>query len=916
MSYHVEEESQVAAGFAPVMIWAAGENKECTYFNQRWLDFRGRTFEEEQGFGWLDGVHPDDREACFQTFTRSIEARESFRMECRLQRYDGVYRWILFFGTPRFDPDGTFNGFIGSCVDNTACREAEVGLEGRMRRKTVVADLGAYAIGQIDIGRLMEEASRRICEVLNVDACRVLRLQADRSTFLIRTGVMLQDGRYVPYQSRTGTDALASTALRVGDAVIVQDFCSDEQFEDPGSLHITPYASGLAVIIGRVTRPYGVLMVHTSRPRAFTRDDASFLKSIANLLYDVLLRKRIGNKLTQAGRELRRRVTERASESLEASTLLKHKAAELSRSEEALRQSEADFRGLLESLPDGVAVMTLEGIVLDVNPAACRLTGLGREDLIGRHVRELVPPEKLSETLENYEKLVSGELTQLESYSFRSDGSIVPVVVRASRFMYQGKPAMLIHVNDISEQRHAYEQLRREKEFSDLLINSSFDGILAFDRDLRYTVWNSGMERITGIPKDRCLGRVASEVLPFLSEIGEDWYQKATLNGEYVVSQNRRYRIPETGREGYFEAQYFPLRSPEGEIVGGVAIVRDKTAQKSTVEALRQSEERFAKAFQAAPVAMVITRLGSGRVVDANEAFTRMSEYRRAEVIGRKASDLGLSVHRVLRDRVTDILEEGYSYVDVETQIATKSGAQRDVLSSGEFIEFGGETCLLSMFYDITERKRLEREILEIAEAERRRIGQDLHDGLGQQLTGIAFLGRILERNLESISPEHAAQMRRIADLVSQAINYTRNLSRMLSPVDIPAEGLTNALRRLVESTAEFSDVQCRFDCEGDLPLSSNSAATHLYRITQEGINNALKHASPTEIVVELLAQEGQGVLRIRDNGKGIPEGAAKIPSGMGMRTMEYRSNVIGGALKIYAGEGGGTVVECRFPIG
>jgi signal transduction histidine kinase len=220
------------------------------------------------------------------------------------------------------------------------------------------------------------------------------------------------------------------------------------------------------------------------------------------------------------------------------------------------------------------------------------------------------------------------------------------------------------------------------------------------------------------------------------------------------------------------------------------------------------------------------------------------------------------------------------------------------------------------MFYDITERKRLEREILEIAESERRRIGQDLHDGLGQQLTGIAFLSRILERNLEGVSAEHAAQMHRIADLVAQAINYTRNLSRMLSPVDIPADGFTDALRRLAESTSEFSHVECRLDCSGDLPLSSNSAATHLYRITQEALTNALKHASPTEIVIELLAQEKQGVLRITDNGKGISKSTAENSSGLGMRTMEYRSNVIGAALSVRARRGGGTIVECRFPIG
>jgi two-component system, chemotaxis family, CheB/CheR fusion protein len=343
-------------------------------------------------------------------------------------------------------------------------------------------------------------------------------------------------------------------------------------------------------------------------------------------------------------------------------------------------------------------------------------------------------------------------------------------------------------------------------------------------------------------------------------------------------------------------------------------VIRDLTGRRNAEEEVRRSEERFAKAFRAAPVAMMITRLGSGRIVDANEHFEQMTGFAREEVVGRKAAKVGLSVHRILRDRVGNILEQTEGYENIEALISTKSGDTLDVLSSGEVIEFGGETCLLSMFYDITERKQLERTVLEIAEEERRRIGQDLHDGLGQQLTGIAFLSKVVEQNLKAASSEQAQQMHRIIELLSQAVSYTRNLSRVLSPVDVQADGLADALRRLAGSTEDYFSISCRFEAEPDVRVANSGMATHLYRIAQEAVNNAMKHAEAQGIVIQLSVVNDHGVLRIQDNGRGLPDTSGALPSGMGMRTMRYRSNVIGGTLDIYPAEGRGTVVEVRFP--
>jgi PAS domain S-box-containing protein len=130
-----EERFRLVANTAPVLIWMSGPDKLCTYFNQPWLEFTGRRIEAELGNGWEDDVHPDDLSACLDTYTNAFDRRESYKMEYRLRRDDGEYRWVFEFGVPRFNPDGSFAGYIGSCIDVTERKMAEealVSLSGRL----------------------------------------------------------------------------------------------------------------------------------------------------------------------------------------------------------------------------------------------------------------------------------------------------------------------------------------------------------------------------------------------------------------------------------------------------------------------------------------------------------------------------------------------------------------------------------------------------------------------------------------------------------------------------------------------------------------------------------------------------------------------------------------------------------------
>jgi signal transduction histidine kinase len=235
--------------------------------------------------------------------------------------------------------------------------------------------------------------------------------------------------------------------------------------------------------------------------------------------------------------------------------------------------------------------------------------------------------------------------------------------------------------------------------------------------------------------------------------------------------------------------------------------------------------------------------------------------------------------------------------------------------SSRILVGKNGETShVIVTGIDITERQRLERAILEVSAREQRRIGEDLHDGLGQHLTGIAFMSKVLEGKLCESSLLEAADAAKIVKLVNEAINKTRELSRGLLPVVSDAHGLMSALTRYAEQTEDLFGITCRFQCNTPVLVYDVNVATHLYHIAREAVNNAIKHGNPARVVIRLFEENEEGTLCIDDDGQGFEEVPAGH-AGMGLNIMNYRANMIGGSLDVRRNLSGGTAVHCQFPL-
>ncbi len=226
--------------------------------------------------------------------------------------------------------------------------------------------------------------------------------------------------------------------------------------------------------------------------------------------------------------------------------------------------------------------------------------------------------------------------------------------------------------------------------------------------------------------------------------------------------------------------------------------------------------------------------------------------------------------------------------------------------------EKGKPSYLLGISEDITERLNLQKEIAAISDREQKRIGQDLHDGLGQHLTGVAFLIKGLSQQLAMKRLPEAHEAEKIAELVNRAISTTRNLARVLNPIDLESGSLDTALAQLATSTQRLFNIQCLFEYDMPFVLDS-SEAVHLFRIAQEAVDNAVKHGRATQIRILCETSNGSIQLMVEDNGVGLAKGFERR-HGMGISNMTYRAKSLGGSLKVARGRSRGTVVTCLIP--
>ena len=217
------------------------------------------------------------------------------------------------------------------------------------------------------------------------------------------------------------------------------------------------------------------------------------------------------------------------------------------------------------------------------------------------------------------------------------------------------------------------------------------------------------------------------------------------------------------------------------------------------------------------------------------------------------------------------------------------------------------------MLDDVTERHALEREVLDIAAHEQRRIGQDLHDTTGQELTGLSYLAQSLTEALDAKDLPEAAQASRLAAGLESALSHVRSISKGLIPVDLCSTGLKLALQNLARETEERTKISCQLFCDKNVQLDDARIATQLFLIAREAVNNCVKHAKAHQIRILFRVADSVSTLEVQDDGIGIPDDYRT--NGVGLHIMAYRTNAMNGSLRIERLDSCGTQVICRIPL-
>lgn len=470
------------------------------------------------------------------------------------------------------------------------------------------------------------------------------------------------------------------------------------------------------------------------------------------------------------------------------------------------------------------------------------------------------------------------------------------------------------------------------------VLRDSNDAVLLFDSDGQLVAWNLGASHMYGYSETEALEMNIMEIIPAPE------HEKMRTAIEQVQRRHRTnsFESQRVAKDGRILNVWVTITAISGSHIhpGKVATTeRDITSTMSSDEAamnlktLRAAEHyKVAEQLQAildATVDAVITINSQGIIVRVNKATVKMFGYSKDEAMGQNISLLmtppdreihGHYLRRYLETGVPHIIGKGREIV-VQRKDGTTFNAE---LSVSELDHLG---LFTGMIRDISERRRLQNEILRAVSEEQRRIGQDLHDSAGQELVGLNYLIQghlsILEKSLAQklAAAESTAQlqseleaMRKLISVVESLQQNIRSVIRGLAPVDINGRGLMAALMDLAAAISNLHHVQCRFHCPLPIMIQDNQTATHLYRIAQESVNNAVRHGEASRIEISLEAAENSVILTITDNGCGFDSRISIENGGFGLHIMSYRASLIGANLSIIPADGRGTIVRCSLP--
>lgn len=569
--------------------------------------------------------------------------------------------------------------------------------------------------------------------------------------------------------------------------------------------------------------------------------------------------------------------------------------------ETALMESELKFRSIVDNAHEGIWAIDRNSTTTLVNKRAAEILGYTREEIVDRSVLDFMFEEDREKALRLRSERVAGN--RFDFKMRHKDGSTVWVSVSgAPRHNEAGEfDGAITMIADITARKFAEQALRDSEARLRALLESHPDMIVRVSRDGTYLDAHIPKHSKESVPygPEYLIGRNVRDILdPDEVVIHQRMREAALDTGQLQIWELNRLV---DGKMHFVEARF--VRSGEDEIV---ATLRDVTDWRRTQRALMRSAARLEALTEAAFDGVCISR--DGRIIETSARFAKTLGYSTDELKGVEVAEIIAEPARAThaahdtRDRSTPYL----------IYLLRKDGSILPAEACGANHSDDGEILRVLAIRDVTSRTRLEQEVIEISEREQTRIGRDLHDGLGQTLTGISLSLGSLAKRLNTNQAAASEELDAIAKLLAVAISDVRRIAKTLTPDIESLGGFRRALESLAQDIKRSNSIDCRVTIGADCSITDESVATHIYRITQEALSNAVRHSGATLIELDLKRAKGVYSLEIADNGRGISVDL-ETAEGMGFKNMRYRAHSLNGTIETKAKRGGGTRVVCRF---
>jgi len=352
----------------------------------------------------------------------------------------------------------------------------------------------------------------------------------------------------------------------------------------------------------------------------------------------------------------------------------------------------------------------------------------------------------------------------------------------------------------------------------------------------------------------------------------------------------------------------------DGNVAGCMFVFADITELKQNEHKLKISDEKYSKAFHASPAPSTITTLKDGRFLDVNESYTRLVGYTKEELIGETTTSINFIISNEEREKFVKELMVNGKLRDYETQVYSRVKGIRTFSLSAEIIELQGEKCIILVGYDVTDQIRLEKEVLTITGRERYKVGQYLHDDLGQHIVGIEAMCSILENRMKAHNSPDVDMLLDISEYLREAHEKARNMAGGLCPVRLEENGLSSAIEELSVHTSKMYNLKCVYhNYNSHIKIYNSQIAINMYYIVRESVNNAIKHGKASEINITYSSNQDTIYLSINDNGSGF-DTSKNESAGMGLSLIKYRARAIGASVEIMSEPDSGTSVLLKFP--